>query len=82
MKRGAWVVCRLYGGFGKIEVGGVFEGAGGWYPNANYEICNNFNYDIVFLMPMSSLLISNKKLQSDNWLAANNNFWCCQELKM
>ena len=36
MKRGAWVVCRLYGGFGKIEVGGVFEGGGGWYPNANY----------------------------------------------
>ena len=29
MKRGAWVVCRLYGGFGNIEVGGVFEGAGG-----------------------------------------------------
>ena len=28
MKRGAWVVCRLYGGFGKIEVVGVFEGGG------------------------------------------------------
>ena len=29
MKRGAWVVCRFNGGFGKIEVGGVFEGGGG-----------------------------------------------------
>ena len=29
MKRGAWVVCRLYRGFGKIGVGGVFEGGGG-----------------------------------------------------
>ena len=28
MKRGAWVVCRLYGGFGKIEVVRVFEGGG------------------------------------------------------
>ena len=34
------------------------------------------------LMPISSLLISNKKVLSYNWLATNNNFWCRQELKM
>ena len=31
---------------------------------------------------MSSLLISNKKVLSCNWLAANNNFWSHLELKM
>ena len=29
-------------------------------------------------MPMSLLLISNKKVLSCNWLGTNNNFWCCQ----
>ena len=32
-----------------------------------------FNYGLNFLMPMSSLLISNKKVLSCNWLAINNN---------
>ena len=38
--------------------------------------------DANLLMPMSSLLISNKKALSCNWLGTNNNFWCCQEFKM
>ena len=33
-------------------------------------------------MPMSSLLISNKKVLSCNWLGTNNIFWCRQDLKM
>ena len=31
------------------------------YPNAHYELGNNFNCDFNLLMPMSLLLISNKK---------------------
>ena len=34
---------------------------GGGYPNAHYELGNNFKYDFNLLMPMNSLLISNKK---------------------
>ena len=60
---------------------GVFEGRG-WYLNAHYETGNNFNCDINLLVPMSSLLISNRKVLSCYWLATNNNFWCRQELKM
>ena len=54
-------------GLGKKEGGDVFEDGGGggvgggWYPNAHYELGNNFKYDFNFLMPMNSLLISNKK---------------------
>ena len=33
-------------------------------------------------LPISSLLISNKKVLSCNWLTDNNNFWCCRKLKM
>ena len=33
-------------------------------------------------MPMSSLLISNQKVLSCNWLGTNNIFWCRQEWKM
>ena len=43
---------------------------------------NNINCDINSLMPMSLLLISNKKLPWCNRLTTNNNFWCHQELKM
>ena len=32
-----------------------------WYPNTHYELGNNFNCDFNLLIPMSSLLISNKK---------------------
>ena len=54
------------------------------YPNAHYELGNNFNCDFNLLMPMSLLLISNKKkVLSGNWLArTNNNFWCRQEIKI
>ena len=43
------------------------------------KLGNNFNCDTNLLMPMSSLLTSNKKVQL---VATNNKFWCCQELKM
>ena len=43
---------------------------------------NNFGCDTNLLMLMSSLLITNKKVLSCNWLGTNNNFWCFQELKM
>ena len=33
-------------------------------------------------MPMSSQLLSNKRVLSCNFLATNNNFWCRQKLKM
>ena len=33
----------------------------GGYPNAHYELGNDFNCYFNLLMPMSSLLISNKK---------------------
>ena len=46
------------------------------------KVGNNFSCDTNLLMPMSSLLFSNKILLSCNWLATNNNFWCRQELKM
>ena len=45
-------------GWGVFEGG---EGGGRWYPNAHYELGNNFNCDFSLLMPMSSLLISNKE---------------------
>ena len=42
---------------------GVFEGGRelGRYTNAHYDLGNNFNCDFNLLIPMSSLLISNKK---------------------
>ena len=41
----------------------------GWYPNTHYELGNNFNCDFNLPMPMSSLLISNKKkVPLCNWL--------------
>ena len=43
---------------------------------------NNFDCDTNLLMPMFSLLISNRKVLSCSWLGSNNNFWCRQELKM
>ena len=43
---------------------------------------HNFDCDTNLLMPMSSLLISNKKIKSCSWFGTNNNFWCRQELKM
>ena len=46
------------------------------------KLGNNFNCDTNLLIPMSSLLILNKKVLSCNWLATNNNFWYHQELKM
>ena len=46
------------------------------------KLGNNFNCDTHLLIPMSSLLILNKKVLSCNWLATNNNFWYHQELKM
>ena len=53
--------------YNKIFFGGGGGGrkkkkeGGGWYPDAHYELGNNFNSDFNLLMPMSSLLISNKK---------------------
>ena len=46
------------------------------------KLGNNFDCGSNLLLPMSSLLISSKKVLSYNCLAANNNFWCRQELKM
>ena len=46
------------------------------------KLDNNFDCGSNLLLPMPSLLISNKKVLSYNWLATNNNFWCHQELKM
>ena len=43
------------------KTGCVFESGGEGYPNAHYEVGNNFNCDFNLLIPMSSLLISNKK---------------------
>ena len=47
-KRGKWVLLRGLVG-------------GGVIPNTHYKLGNNFNFDFNLLMPMSSLLISNKK---------------------
>ena len=44
------------------------------------KLGNNVNNNL--LMPLSLLLIWNRKVLSCNCLAANNNFWCCQEIKM
>ena len=41
-----------------------------------------FNCDINLLMPLTSMLLSNKRVLSYNLLACNNTFWCRQELKM
>ena len=38
LKRGAWTVCRLNGGFGKKEGGDVFERGGVDTPNKHYGI--------------------------------------------
>ena len=38
------------------------------------KLGNNCNCDTNLLMPLLSLLISNKKVISSNWLANNNNF--------
>ena len=46
------------------------------------KLGNNFNCDTNLLMPKASLLISNKKVLSCNWLVTNNNIWCHQELIM
>ena len=52
----------------------------GWYPNTHYQLGNNFNCDFTLLMPMSSLLISNKKkVLPCNWLPTiitNASFRC------
>ena len=45
------------GGLGKKE-GGVFLRGWGY---AHYQLCNSFNCDFNLLIPMSLLLISNKK---------------------
>ena len=45
------------------------------------KLHNSFNCYTNLLMPMSSLLISNEKVLSGNWLATNNNFWCRQRKK-
>ena len=46
------------------------------------KLANNFNCDANLLVPMPSLLISNKKVLSYHWFATDDNFWCRQELKM
>ena len=46
------------------------------------KLGNNFNCASNLLMPISSLLISNKKVLSCNWLATVNNFLGRKELKM
>ena len=54
----------LRGSLAKQSERGAFEGGWGggvWYPNTHYEVGNNFNCDFNLLIPMSSLLISNKK---------------------
>ena len=50
-------------GVGKKEGEGTFEGDWGGVipPNRHYELGNNFNCDFNLLMPISSLLITNKK---------------------
>ena len=50
-------------GVGSAKNGVVvyMRGERGWYPNAHHELGSNFNCDFNLLMPMSSLLISNKK---------------------
>ena len=49
------------GGLGIKEEGVFLRVWERCYPNAQHEIGNNFNCDFNLLMPMSSLLISNKK---------------------
>ena len=64
--------CLKRGGLGQFadlrgkevgkKQGGLFlRGWEGWYPNAQYELDNNFNCDFKLLMSISSVLISNKK---------------------
>ena len=74
LREGAW----------KKEGGGCFWGGLGVSDNLMYtmNLAITFNCDFKLLMSMPSLLISNKKVLSCNWLATNNNFWCCQEIKM
>ena len=38
-------------------MGGVSERRG-WYPNAHYELGNNFNCDVNLLVPMASIFFS------------------------
>ena len=45
------------------------------------KLDNNFDCDSNLLMPMSSLIISNKKLVLQ-LVGCYNNFWCHQEFKM
>ena len=46
------------------------------------DLAITLNVVLIYWMPMSSLLISNKrKVRSFNWLVTNNNFWCSQEKK-
>ena len=52
-----------------------------WSLSSN-KLGNNFKCDTNLLMPMLSLLISNKKFFLCNWLASKNSFWWHQELKM
>ena len=52
------------GGLGKKE-GGVFLRGWGY---AHYQLCNNFNCDFNLLIPMSLLLISNKKSTTLQWI--------------
>ena len=66
-RRGAWTVWRFKrgggGGAWQKRVGGYFWGGMGGVtpPNRHFELGNNFNCDFNLLMPMSSLLIANKK---------------------
>ena len=46
------------------------------------KLGNIFNCDINLLMPLSSLLLSNKRVTILNCLAINNSFWCHQKLNM
>ena len=52
-----------------------------WTLSSN-EFCNNFYCDTNLLMPVSSLLILNKKDYICKWLATINNVWSRHELKM
>ena len=82
----AWTVCRFKGGglTKKKRGGDWFWGGLGVGDNPMYtmNLAITFNCDFKLLMSMPSLLISNKKVLSCNWLATNNNFWCCQEINM
>ena len=75
LREGAWQKREGHCFWGGLGVGDN--------PMYTMNLAITFNCDFKLLMPMPSLLISNKKkVLSCNWLATNNNFWCCQEIKM